>query len=42
VTEAQRKQLAELWRRCLTMLIDTSDIPELPDEVWSAGVLGRF
>lgn len=40
-TDAQRQHLAEL----VTLpdeSIDTSDIPELSDEAWSAGVRGPF
>ncbi len=44
LTEAQRERLAAL--AALAALsnesIDTSDSPELSDEVWSAGVRGRF
>ena len=41
LTAAQREHLAEL-AALPDASIDTSDIPELSDEVWSAGVRGRF
>lgn len=40
-TDAKLKRLAEL-AALPDESIDTRDIPELPDEVWSAGVRGRF
>ena len=41
LTDAQREHLAELAAQP-DESIDTSDIPELTDEAWSAGVRGRF
>lgn len=41
LTDAQREHLAEL-EAMPDETIDTSDIPELSDEVWSAGGRGRF
>jgi uncharacterized protein (DUF4415 family) len=41
LTDAQREHLAEL-AALPDESIDTSDIPELSDDVWSAGVRGRF
>jgi uncharacterized protein (DUF4415 family) len=41
LTEAQRQHLAGL-AALSDEQIDTSDIPELSDEAWSAGVRGRF
>ena len=41
LTDAQREHLAEL-AAMPDETIDTSDIPELSDEAWSAGVRGRF
>jgi uncharacterized protein (DUF4415 family) len=41
LTEAQRRHLAEL-AALPDESIDTSDIPELSDEAWSASVRGRF
>ena len=41
LTAAQREHLAGL-ATLPDEAIDTSDIPELSDEVWSAGVRGRF
>jgi uncharacterized protein (DUF4415 family) len=41
LTDAQREHLAE-QAALPDETIDTSDIPELSDEAWSAGVLGRF
>jgi uncharacterized protein (DUF4415 family) len=41
LTEAQRKHLTEL-AALPDESIDTSDIPELSDEAWSAAVRGRF
>jgi hypothetical protein len=41
LTAAQRKHLSEL-AALLEESIDTSNIPELSDEAWSAGVRGRF
>ncbi len=38
LTDAQREHLSALPDET----IDTSDIPELSDEAWSAGVRGRF
>lgn len=40
-TEAQREQLARL-AALPDASIDTSDIPELSDDAWRAGVRGRF
>ena len=40
LSDAQREHLAEL-AALPDESIDTSDIPELPDEAWSAGVRGR-
>ncbi len=40
-TDAQRRRLAEL-AALPDESIDTSDIPELSDEAWAAGVRGRF
>jgi uncharacterized protein (DUF4415 family) len=39
--DAQRDRLAQL-AALPEESIDTSDIPELTDETWSAGVRGRF
>ena len=39
--DAQRRRLAEL-AALPDQTIDTSDIPELSDEAWNAGVRGRF
>ncbi len=41
LTDAERQHLAELAARP-DEAIDTSDIPELSDEAWAAGVRGRF
>ena len=41
LTEAQREHLAAL-SRMPDETIDTSDSPELSDEVWSTAVRGRF
>ncbi len=41
ITDAQRRRLAEL-AVLPDESIDTSDIPELSDEAWAAGVRGRF
>jgi hypothetical protein len=41
LTEAQREHLASL-AALPDESIDTSDIPELSDEAWRAGVRGRF
>jgi len=41
LTDAQREHLAQL-AALPDESIDTSDIPELTDEAWSAGVRGRF
>jgi uncharacterized protein (DUF4415 family) len=41
LTDARREHLAGLAARP-DETIDTSDIPELSDEAWSAGVRGRF
>jgi len=41
LTDAQREHLAQL-AALPDETIDTSDLPELPDEAWSAGVRGRF
>ncbi|MDR3509025.1 MAG: BrnA antitoxin family protein [Caulobacteraceae bacterium] len=41
LTDAQREHLAEL-AAMPDETIDTSDIPELTDEAWAAGVRGRF
>jgi uncharacterized protein (DUF4415 family) len=41
LTDAQRGRLAGL-AALPDESIDTSDIPELSDEAWSAGVRGRF
>ena len=41
LTDAQRQHLAEL-AALPDETIDTSDIPVLSDEAWSAGVRGRF
>ena len=41
LTDAQREHLA-LLAALPDESIDTSDIPELTDEAWSAGVRGRF
>ena len=41
LTDTQREHLAEL-AALPDESIDTSDIPELSDEAWSAGVRGRF
>ena len=41
LTGAQREHLAEL-AALPDESIDTSDIPELSEEAWSAGVRGRF
>jgi uncharacterized protein (DUF4415 family) len=41
LTDTQRKHLAEL-EALPDESIDTSDIPELSDDAWSAGVRGRF
>lgn len=41
LTGPQREPLAEL-AALPDGTIDTSDIPELSDEAWSAGVRGRF
>jgi hypothetical protein len=38
LSDAQREHLAELPDES----IDTSDIPELSNEAWNAGVRGRF
>jgi len=40
-TDAQREQLARL-AALPDASIDTSDIPELSDDAWRAGVRGRF
>jgi len=40
-SDTQRKHLAEL-AAMPDETIDTSDIPELTDEAWRAGVRGRF
>ena len=41
LTNAEREHLAKL-AGLPDEAIDTSDIPELSDEAWSAGVRGRF
>jgi hypothetical protein len=41
LTDAQREHLAQL-AVLPDETIDTGDIPELTDEVWSMGVRGRF
>ncbi|HEY5409674.1 MAG TPA: BrnA antitoxin family protein [Caulobacteraceae bacterium] len=41
LTDAQREHLAEL-AALPDESIDTSDIPELSDQTWNAGVRGRF
>ena len=41
LTDPQREHLAEL-SALPDETIDTSDIPELSDEAWNAGVRGRF
>ena len=41
LTDPQRERLAQL-AAAPDESIDTSDIPELSDEAWSAGVRGRF
>ncbi len=41
LTGAQREHLAEL-AVLPDESIDTSDIPELSDEAWAAGIRGRF
>jgi hypothetical protein len=41
LTDAQRERLAEL-AALPDESIDTSDIPELSDEAWNAGLRGRF
>ncbi len=41
LTDAQRDHLAEL-AALPDETIDTSDIPELSEEAWAAGVRGRF
>ena len=41
LTDSQREHLVEL-AALPDEAIDTSDIPELSDEAWSAGVRGRF
>jgi len=41
LTDAQREHLAQL-AALPDESIDTSDIPELTDEAWGAGVRGRF
>ena len=41
LTDAQREHLAQL-AALPDESIDTSDIPELSEEAWSAGVRGRF
>lgn len=41
LTDAQREHLAKL-AAMPDETIDTSDIPELTDEAWAAGVRGRF
>jgi len=41
LTKAQRDHLSKL-AALSDESIDTSDIPELTDEAWSAGVRGRF
>ena len=41
LTDAQREHLAEL-AALSDESIDTSDIPELSDDAWGAGVRGRF
>ena len=41
LTDAQREHLAQL-STLPEASINTSDIPELSDEVWAAGVRGRF
>jgi len=41
LTDAQREHLARL-ASLPDKTIDTSDVPELPDEAWSEAVRGRF
>ena len=41
LTDAQREHLARL-ASLPDEPIDTSDVPELTDEAWSAGLRGRF
>jgi hypothetical protein len=41
LTDAQREDLTQLAATS-DETIDTSDIPELSDEAWSAGGRGRF
>jgi len=41
LTDTQREHLAKLTA-LPDSSIDTSDIPELPDEKWSEGARGRF
>jgi uncharacterized protein (DUF4415 family) len=41
LSDAQRRRFAQL-AALPDESIDTSDIPELTDEAWSAGVRGRF
>ena len=41
LTETEREHLAQL-AALPDASIDTSDIPELTDEAWAAGVRGRF
>jgi uncharacterized protein (DUF4415 family) len=41
LSDVQRRRLAEL-AALPDGSIDTSDIPELSDEAWAAGVRGRF
>ncbi len=41
LTDAERERLAQL-AALPDESIDTSDIPELSDEAWKAGVRGRF
>jgi len=41
LTDAQRDHLAQL-AALPDESIDTSDVPELTDEAWSAGARGRF
>jgi len=41
LSDAQAQHLAELYALS-DESIDTSDIPELSEEAWSAGVRGRF
>jgi hypothetical protein len=41
LTDAQREHLARL-AALPDESIDASDIPELTDQAWSAGVRGRF